>query len=197
MSQLTSKILVKLSFACLAVAASLVATPQLAQAEVLPRVLGLDAAVLVPVGALSSTAGNGNGVGMSYAVFVRYEQKTAPNMSLTARLGGLRGSAKDSGLGSWALDAYSALVGGVYRLQPSSDGIFLSGEVGANMVQFRAPNTTQNSTGAFETKLGAVLGAGYRTDVLTFRAALNLLDVSKAQDTMGVLISVGWDFKGL
>lgn len=193
MSQLTSKILVKLSFACLAVAASLVATPQLAQAEVLPRVLGLDAAVLVPVGALSSTAGNGNGVGMSYGAFLRYEQKTAPNMSLTARAGGMRGTAKDSSLGSAALDMYSALVGGVYRLQPSSDGIFLSGEVGANMVQFSSPS----STGAFETKLGAVLGAGYRTDVLTFRAALNLLDVSKAQDTMGVLISVGWDFKGL
>ncbi len=185
------KIWAKPTLAVAAAAGCLLAVPHQAQAEVAPRVLGVDAGVLIPVSNLADV------VGMSYGVLVRFEQKTAPNMSVTGRVGGFRGSAKDTNLGSLALDGYALWVGGVYRLQPSSDGLFLSGEVGANFVQFRAPNTTQNNTGAMATKFGAVVGAGYRADVLTVRAALDMYDLTKAAETMGLFLSVGWDFKGL
>lgn len=181
----------KLGLAVAAAASCFLALPHQARAEVAPRVLGVDAGVLIPVSKLADV------VGMSYGGMIRYEQKSAPNMSLTGRAGLFRGSAKDTSLGSLALDGYALWVGGVYRLQPSSDGLFLSGEVGANFVQFRAPNTTQNATGAMATKFGAVVGAGYRADVLTVRAALDMYDLTKAAETMGLFLSVGWDFKGL
>ncbi|MBI5610765.1 MAG: hypothetical protein HY902_17945 [Deltaproteobacteria bacterium] len=191
MGLFNGKILGKLGAALVAVAGCLLVLPQPARAEVAPRVLGVDAGVLIPISTLADV------VGMSYGGMIRYEQKSAPNMSFTGRAGLFRGSAKDTALGSWALDGYCLWVGGVYRLQPASDGLFLSGEIGANFVQFRAPNSTQSDPGAMSTKFGAVVGAGYRADVLTVRAALDMYDLTKAADTMGLFLSVGWDFKGL
>lgn len=171
--------------------ALLTASP--AFAVIADRVLGLDIVGHVPVGDLA------NGTGMGFGGLVRYEQKLQPTMALTGRAGWVRGSEKEVNLGiakvSYGLDFIPVYAGLVYRTTGTPDGLFLSAEVGANFLTAHATGGTTDS--AYKTKLGANVGVGLRADALSFRGGLNILDLSNVDTSMGLMVSVGWDFKRL
>jgi len=195
----------RLVFASALLALTCAAAPALAQEPAAPpgqiqdAVGGVDLAAFIPVGDL------GDFYNLGFGGFVRYERKLQPNFAWTGRIGYLRGIAKESTLQfgtssttiSSALDNITLRLGGVYRLSGQPNGLFLSGELGANLLSGRVTSGTTSTTGDTKAKFGAGVGAGFRTGALSFRVALDLLDLTEAAKTMGALVSVGWDLKAL
>lgn len=164
-----------------------------AHAVIRDRVLGIDVGANVPIGDL------GDAIGTQFGALLRYEQTIAPNMAVTLRGGWLRGSEKEFSVGTTkfniGMDSITLLGGVVYRTAGGPDGLFVSAEVGANMLSSHSTNATVSSDG--KTKFGGDLGVGFRADALSFRGGVLVFDLSEAKKTMGALLTVGWDFKGL
>lgn len=163
------------------------------------RVLGVDVVGHVPVGDLADATGIGLGA------LLRYENKLQNNLAMTARAGYIMGLEKEvtttaGGItfkGSYGLDVIPVMLGAVYRTTGTPDGLFLSAEIGANFLKGHATVGSTTTTGDTETKFGANVGVGLRADVLSFRGGLNILDLGHIDTSMGLMVSVGYDFKKL
>lgn len=162
-------------------------------AVIADRVLGVDAVGNVPVGDFA------NATGMGLGAMLRYEGKLQDSLAVTGRVGYVYGLEKEMDLGiakvSYGMDFIPLLVGVVYRTTGTPDGFFVSGEVGANFLSAHVSGGTTDSD--YKTKIGANLGVGLRADALSFRGGLNILDLGNADTSMGLMVSVGWDFKRL
>ena len=185
----------KLWMAALLAARSVMAVsaPKPAHAEIRDRVIGIDAGLDLLFGDL------GKAYGTMVGGIVRYEQKLQPAMSFTARLGYLRAldKEKDIGLGQTmtvGMDVVTLRGGIVYRLQPSTDGLFLSGELALNYETLRQNGETK---GDAKSLIGGAAGVGYRSGIFSVRGALDYLDLSDTSQSMTGMLTVGWDFKGL
>lgn len=170
--------------------AMLLAVP--AFAVIHDRVLGVDVAGHIPVGDLADATGMGLGA------LLRYENKLQDTLALTARFGYLAGLNKEITSNSKAgIDVAPLMIGAVYRTTGTPDGLFISGEVGANFIQGHATAGNLTVKGDWETKLGANVGVGLRANALSFRGGLNIMDLGHIDTSMGLMVSVGYDFKKL
>lgn len=157
------------------------------------RVLGVDVVGHVPVGDFADVTG------MGFGAMLRYEGKLQDSLAVTGRAGYVYGIEKEVDLGitkfSTGMDFIPLMVGVVYRTTGTPDGFFVTGEVGANFLSGHVSGSTASSD--YKTKIGANLGVGLRADALSFRGGLNILDLGNADTGMGLMVSVGWDFKRL
>jgi hypothetical protein len=156
------------------------------------RVLGVDVVGHVPVGDLADETGMGLGA------LLRYENKLQDALALTARIGYLAGLNKEITSNSKkGLDVAPVMLGAVYRTTGTPDGLFISGEVGANFLRGHTTIGTTTTNADMETKFGANVGVGLRANALSFRGGLNILDLGHIDTSMGLMVSVGYDFKKL
>lgn len=177
--------------------AMLVAAP--AFAVIHDRVLGVDVIGHVPVGDLADATGMGLGA------VLRYENKLQDSLALTARFGYVMGLEKEFSTtvagttlkANYGMDFIPVMIGAVYRTTGTPDGLFISGEVGANFLRGHSTVGSTTTQADMETKLGANVGVGLRANLLSFRGGLNILDLGHADTSMGLMVSVGYDFKKL
>ena len=163
------------------------------------RVLGVDVVGHVPVGDLADETGMGLGA------LLRYENKLQDSLAMTARFGYVMGLEKEFSttiLGTthkanYGIDFIPVMLGAVYRTTGTPDGLFISGEVGANFLRGHTTIGTTTTNADMETKFGANVGVGLRANALSFRGGLNILDLGHIDTSMGLMVSVGYDFKKL
>lgn len=154
-----------------------IAAAPVAAAPAPPRRLGIDAAVLVPIGDYADAASLAGGP------LVRAELPAGPAV-VTARAGAILHAMKVDG----ASLIYAPIwVGGRYPLGGS--GLFAAGEVGVTIAHASA-DTGFGDASDTKTELGASLGVGLRRGALTVGGGLMLPDLG---DTAALYASVGYD----
>jgi len=139
--------------------------------------IGIDAAVVVPVGDYAHVADLGAG-----ALF-RYEIDVIPALSITSRIGYIHHVGElDSGL-------IPIMAGAKYRFMPDGATPYLHGELGLTII-WASVNTGFGSASDTDTQLGLALGGGYDFGGVDLGAALYLPD---ADDAVGFLFTLGVD----
>lgn len=146
-----------------------------------PRVIGLDAIGVVPVGDYGQVATLGVGA------LLRAEVPAGPGF-VTGRGGAIFHAMHD---GVEAQLTLVPLYAG-YRFPLGPSGAYLAGELGVTLA-FASSNATFNgmTVSDSDSKLGLTLAAGLRRGVLDLRGGLFLPDVNHAT---GFMFSAGWDF---
>jgi hypothetical protein len=174
-----------LRFVSLSLALVALPTAALAQDAAPRKTLGVDAAVVLPVGDYGELATLGVGA------FARFEFPLQPQLAITARAGAIYHLMDEE-----AGDASLLLVpiyGGVrYSLGAGGQGLYLAGEVGLTWGRISA-DTGFGSASDTDTELGITLGAGFKTGKLDLRGQLFIPDLGEADD-LGLMATVGFDF---
>ena len=174
-----------LRFVSFALALVVVPAAAVAQDADRPRTLGVDAAVVLPLGDYGELATLGVGA------LVRFELPLQPQLSITARAGALY-HLMDEDVGDASL-LLVPIYGGVrYSLGAGGQGLYLAGEVGLTWGRISA-DTGFGTASDTDTELGLTLGAGFRQGKLDFRGQLFIPDLGEADDP-GVMGTVGFDF---
>lgn len=176
-----------------AIALTLVVIPAIhspaahADGELPPRTVGVDAAVVLPLGDYGDVAT------LALGPLARAEFPVAPRLAITARAGVLYHLTKSDYDGSlWFIPIYG---GARYSLGAGPDGPYLAGELGITIAYARA-DTGFGTASDSDSKLGGSFGAGLRRGALDFRAALFIPDLGHVDDP-GIMGSVGFDFATL
>ena len=151
------------------------------------RIIGVDGAVVVPVG----TWGDGAGIGVG--AIGRLSIPLGRKLAITARLGLIYHLGKDV-MGTDLQTTEVPVLGGVrYAFTPR---IYGAGELGLVYLRSSASSGGSSMTGS-DTKLGMALSAGYHSGKLDVRAGLHFPDAGEVGDAMGLFASVGWDVTSL
>ena len=151
-----------------------------------PMFIGADALIDLPVGNFSNAAGIG------FGALGRYEYVLNPQLNLTGRLGFIYFLTKSNAGFDYKYWTIPILVGVKYTVIPN---LYVAGEIGLFNSHFSA-----NIGGPFgnvsssSTDFGLTLGAGYRLGLIDLRAALQIIDLGNAGDTMSLVASVGYNF---
>jgi hypothetical protein len=170
-----------------ALALSLVSIPAAAFAQDAPRpkTLGVDAAVVLPIGDYGDLATLG------FGALARFEIPLQPQLSITIR-GGVILHIMDEAAGDASFFMVPLYGGARYSLGAAGQGVYLAGEAGLTYGHVSV-DTGFGTASDSETELGVTLGAGFRQGALDFRGQLFIPDLSEADD-LGIMGTVGYDF---
>jgi hypothetical protein len=174
-----------LRFVCVSLAVLALPSAAFAQDAARPKTLGVDAAVVLPLGDYGEVATLGVGA------LVRFELPLQPQLAITARAGALYHIMdEDAGDASFLL---VPIYGGArYSLGAGGEGLYLAGEIGLTWGRVSV-DTGFGTASDTDTELGLTLGAGFRQGKLDFRGQLFIPDLGEAEDP-GVMGTVGFDF---
>jgi hypothetical protein len=139
--------------------------------------LGADGGVMVPFGGLSDSTGIGLGA------LVHLEYFMNPTWTVTGRVGFIYHLAKSVGGTDIQLNEIPILGGVKYAL---AGPLYLAGEIGA--FKFGGSNVKS------QTKLGITAGAGFTMSAVDVRAGLHILNLGEAGDSMGLMVTAGYNF---
>lgn len=151
---------------------------------------GIEATVQLPVGNFGDVAGIGLGGS------VLYDYDFNPMWAVTGRVGYIYHLEKENGAAKTTYSQIPILVGAKYTIGPDLP-LFITGEVGLYMVTADADVTiggTTFSASSDDTKLGISVGAGYPLGPVDLKVNLSSWDVGHFGDTMGIGVSVAWNF---
>jgi hypothetical protein len=157
--------------------------PAVAAASPGPRTLGVDGAVVVPLGGYSEVASIGVGA------LARFELPLSRG-SLTAR-GGVVFNATNGNEADASLIMVPLYAG--YRLPIGAGGGYVAGELGVTVIAVSV-RTPLGTMGATSTDLGLTLGGGWRHGSLDIRGGIFAPDIGSS---IGLMASVGYDFAKL
>ena len=172
-----------------AIALAVVAVPAaaLAQGEagtLPPRTIGVDGAVVLPLGDYGEVAT------LAVGALARVEVPVANKLAVTGRVGALYHITDDDFDGTFII---FPVYGGVkYNVGAGPDGLYVAGELGLS-IGYVSVDTGFGTASDTETELGLTLGAGFRKGALDVRGALFIPDLGEADDP-GIMGSVGYDF---
>ena len=168
-----------LAFALLVISATTAAADeQLVASAPPPTTLGVDGALVVPVGDYARVATVGIGA------LGHFELPTGPGF-LTVRAGLVFHAASGTNAALTLVPVYAG-----YRIPIGASGAYLAGELGITEI-FASVNTQVGSMSSSDAKLGLTLGGGWKHNSLDIRAGLFAPDVNNA---VGLLATVGYDF---
>jgi len=169
-----------------AIALAVVVTPAVAFAdgELPPRTIGVDAAVVLPLGDYGDIAT------LAVGALARVEVPIANKLAITGRVGALYHLTKEEFDGT--LLFFPIYGGAKYNLGAGPDGLYLAGELGIT-IGYASADTGFGTASDTDSELGMTLGAGFRKGALDVRGALFIPDLSEADDP-GIMGSVGFDF---
>jgi hypothetical protein len=153
--------------------------PAVAQAE-MGLHLGVEGAFVLPLGDWA----DGTGIGLGGMAKAGYE--ATDELQVTFRIGYIYHLSKDLGGVDVSTSELPIMVGAKYT---ASIGLF--GELSVGMVNLGA-STGDDSIS--EMKFGLMAGAGYSIASLSLGANLFLPDLGHADEAMGLLFTVGYDF---
>jgi hypothetical protein len=164
-------------------ALSVVLVPAVARADgepLPPRTVGVDGAVVLPLGDYGKVAT------LAFGPLVRLEFPVIQHLAITARAGVLYHILDGDVDGTlWFIPAY----GGVrYSFGEAGQGAYLAGELGITFAY-----ATSNGFSDSDSKLGGTFGGGFRKGALDLHGALFIPDLGHADD-LGLMASVGFDF---
>ena len=144
------------------------------------KLLGVDAAVVVPVGDYGEAASLAGGV------MARVEFPVGPGY-VYGRAGVLMHMLQDEYEGSLT---FIPIYGGYRHPIDASSGLYVAGEVGITF-GYAEVETQFGSASDSDSELGMMLSAGMRRGKLDVRGGLFLPDTD---DLMGLMASLGYDF---
>jgi hypothetical protein len=162
------------------------------------KTIAVDGGAALPVGSYGDVAG------LAFGALGRFEMPLAAKLTLTARAGFLSHLGKDgpAGLGGGHASSISVLeiplLGGVrYALSqgPASE-VYGAAELGLIYARVSSEAGGMSSSGS-DTNLGLTLGGGYRAGKLDVRGGLMFSNLGHLGDTMGLLVSVGYEVASL
>lgn len=142
--------------------------------------VGADVGMLVPIGDYGD-------LNFGFGVFGRVEVPVLPHVVLTGRVGYLYFTGAPSGV---SFSLIPALVGLRYDVKQTGQGVFLLGELG--VTDARSSISGLGSNSSWNPSFG--LGAGYALGKISVRGTLFVPDTGHAQDSLGALLSAGYDF---
>jgi hypothetical protein len=168
------------------IALAVVVTPAvaLADGELPPRTIGVDAAVVLPLGDY------GNVASLAVGALARVEVPIANKLAITGRVGALYHITTDEFDGT--LLFFPIYGGARYTVGTGPDGPYVAGELGIT-IGYASADTGLGTVSDTDSELGMTLGAGFRKGALDVRGALFIPDLSEADDP-GIMGSVGYDF---
>lgn len=155
--------------------------------------VGVDGAVVVPLGDWAEISGLGLGA------LGRFEYALDPQLSATARAGYISHFEKDD---KYKTAELPVLAGVRYAFDSASDGLYVAGEAGLVHLTVRLPVAGGVFPGATgpekrsdsELKLGATASAGYRSGDIDARAGVFIASLSDAGETYAILATIGYNF---
>jgi hypothetical protein len=168
------------------IAFALIATPAvaLADGEALPRTIGVDAAVVLPLGDYSNLAT------VAFGALAKVEIPVANKLAVTGRIGALYHITTDEFDGTLL---FFPVYGGVkYSVGGGPDGVYVAGELGIT-IGYASADTGFGTASDTDSELGMTLGAGFKNGALDLRGALFIPDLGEIDDP-GIMGSVGYDF---
>ncbi|HWO22879.1 MAG TPA: outer membrane beta-barrel protein [Kofleriaceae bacterium] len=155
--------------------------------------IGADLAFVLPVGDYA------DGADAAFGPFGRLELALNPQLSVTGRLGFLyhfTEAAEDLDISYTMFPIYGGLR---YNVEPSGDGLFLTGEAGLNIIRVSVSFFGQDSSDT-STKLSLNMGAGYQAGLFNVKGTLFFTaDVGGGSggdgtNLVGLMAAVGFDF---
>jgi hypothetical protein len=160
--------------------------------------IGADGALVLPLGDWADFAGLG------FGALARFEYNVSEQLAATARAGYIVHLEKDDRYRTSELP----LLGGIrYAFGRLDDGMYLGAEAG--LVNFTLTRPVAAATVGLvgsssagygekssDTKLkfGGTVGVGYRSDRIDGRAGLFVVSLGDLEETMGLLVTVGYSF---
>jgi len=164
------------------------------QAAAEDMLVGVDGGLVLPLGDWADVSGLG------FGALGRFEFALDPQLSATGRVGYITHLEKNDRFKTSELPILAGLRLG---LSGEPDGLYVAGEAGLVNFTFRRPVASAvfgNQVGGddkasdSELKFGATAGAGYRSGNLDGRAGIFIVSVSDFQETLGVMVTIGYNF---
>jgi len=149
-------------------------------------IIGADTAFQLPLGNFADVTGVG------FGGLVRVEYSLIPNLNGTFRVGYIYSLKKDTDGLKTSTDNIPLWVGTKYFL---TDIIYGGAEVGLNLLWAKTEGTMAGLTQsqiALETKFGGTVGAGVLLGPLDVKAQLEILDFGHTNDSLALMINVGY-----
>ena len=158
-------------------------------------IVGVDGALVLPMGDWADVAGLG------FGALGRFEYALDPQLSATGRVGYLVHLEKND---TYKTSELPLLAGLRYGLSEGPDGLYLAGEAGLVNFTFRRPVASAVFGGAVssdgekksdsELKFGVTAGAGIRSGNIDGRAGVFVVSVGDFEETLGIMATVGYNF---
>jgi hypothetical protein len=158
-------------------------------------IVGVDGALVLPMGDWADVAGLG------FGALGRFEYALDPQLSATGRVGYLVHLEKND---TYKTSELPILAGLRYGLSEGPDGLYLAGEAGLVNFTFRRPVASAVFGGAVssdgekksdsELKFGVTAGAGIRSGNIDGRAGVFVVSVGDFEETLGIMATVGYNF---
>lgn len=155
--------------------------------------IGVDGAVVVPVGDWSDVSGLGIGA------LAAGHYDLSPELAVTGRVGYIHHLSKSVGGSDFSTYEIPILGGIKYRFGAPDDGLYLGAEAG--FVSLGARSEVENPfTGEKETvsdsdlEIGLTAGVGYEAGDFDFRGQLFFPSLDHVDDLIGIMGTVGYRF---
>lgn len=157
------------------------------------KMLGVDGAVVLPVGDWS------DGAGVGFGPLIRVDIPFRDRITFTARGGYIHHLSKELEGQFGGVDVSSAeipILGGVKRTFGATGEWYAGAEMGLVIIRVSQELMGESESDS-NTELGLTLGGGWKSGKLDIKANLFFPDIGEIGDITGLMVSAGYDFSEL